>query len=163
MELGISTLGHIIEIGLNGKFKNLFELQLKASEECLNFAEHFEINIIELVIDPPDVFNHENRQKFIDLVNSYSLEKQVHGPFIDINLSSHNNRISEASIESYIESVKLCNDIGAKMMTIHPGFANFLLPSIREFNRSQLKRAIFRLLDYAMNENLMICLENMPQ
>jgi len=163
MELGISTLGHIIEIGLNDKFKNLFELLLKASEECLNFAEHFGINIIEFVIDPPDVFNHENRQKFIDLVNSYSLEKQVHGPFIDINLCSHNNRISKASIESYIESVKLCNDIGAKMMTIHPGIANFLLPSIREFNKAQLKRAIFRLLDYAINEKLMICLENMPQ
>jgi len=163
MELGISTLGHIIEIGLNGKFKNLFELQLKASEESLNFAEHFGINIIELVIDPPDVFNQENRQKFIDLVNSYSLEKQVHGPFIDINLSSHNNRISEASIQSYIESVNLCNDIGVKMMTIHPGIANLLLPSIREFNKRHLKHSILRLLNYAMNENLMICLENMPQ
>jgi len=163
MELGISTLGHIIEIGLKGKFKNLFELHLKASEECLNFAEHFGINIIELVIDSPDVFNQENRQKFIDMVNSYSLEKQVHGPFIDINLSSHNNRISEASIQSYIESVKLCNDIGVKMMTIHPGIANLLLPSIREFNRRQLKQAIFRLLDYTITEKLMICLENMPQ
>ncbi|TKJ21141.1 MAG: hypothetical protein CEE43_10710 [Promethearchaeota archaeon Loki_b32] len=163
MELGISTLGHLIEIGLNGKFKNLFELQLKASEECLNFAEQHGIKIIELVLEPPEVFNDEHRQKFIDLINSYSLEKQVHGPFIDINLSSHNNRISEASIESYIESVKLCNDIGVKMMTIHPGLGNFLLPSIRQINRIQLKHAIFRLLDYTINENLMICLENMPQ
>jgi len=163
MELGISALGHIIEMGLNGKFKNLFELLYKASEECLNFAEQFGIKIIELVIDPPEVFNPENRQKFIALVNSYSLEKQVHGPFIDMNLCSHNNDISMASTESYIKSIKLCNEIGGKMITIHPGIANFLLPSIREFNKIQLKNSIFRLLDYALNENIKICLENMPR
>lgn len=163
MELGISTLGHIIEMGLNSKFKNLFELLLKASEECLNFAENSGINIIELVIDPPDVFNHENRQKFIDLVDSYSLEKQVHGPFIDMNLCSHNNDISKASIDSYIETINLCNEISVKMMTIHPGIANFLIPTIREFNKAQLKIAILRLLDNVINEKFMICLENMPQ
>ncbi|MEE9377973.1 MAG: sugar phosphate isomerase/epimerase [Candidatus Lokiarchaeia archaeon] len=163
MELGISSLGHIIEMGLNGKFKNLFELQLKASEKCLNFAEQNGIKIIELVLEPPEVFNDEHRQKFIDLVNLYSLKKQIHSPFVDVNLCSNNYHISNASIESYSETVNICNDIGVKMMTIHPGIANFLLPSIREFNKRHLKHAIFRLLNYAMNENLMICLENMPQ
>lgn len=163
MKLGISSLGHIIELGLTGKFKNLFDLLFKASKECLNFAEDFGLDIVELVIDPPDVFKSEARQKFIDMINSYSLKKQIHGPFIDMNLSSHNNLISEASIEAYIESMKICNDVGVKMLTIHPGVANFLLPSIRKFNKKQLKTAIFQLLDFANKRGIIICLENMPR
>ncbi|MFX1366260.1 MAG: sugar phosphate isomerase/epimerase family protein [Promethearchaeota archaeon] len=163
MQLGISTTGHILEMGLNGKYKTLFDLYLKASEECLNFVEKSGINIIELLIESPVIANHENKQKFIDLANSYSLEKQVHGPFIDMNLCSVNNYISKASIESCLEAIKLCDDINSKMITIHPGSADFLVPSIREFNKAQLKSAIHQLFSAKINENLMICLENMPQ
>ncbi|MFW9988754.1 MAG: sugar phosphate isomerase/epimerase family protein [Candidatus Odinarchaeota archaeon] len=163
MQLGISTLGHISEMGLNGKYKNLFELHLKASEECLNFAEQSGINVIELIIESPVIANRENKQKFIDLVNSYSLEKQVHGPFIDMNLCSLNKYISKASIESYLEAIKLCDKINSNMITIHPGSADFIVPLIREFNKAQLKSAIHKLFATKINENLMICLENMPQ
>ncbi len=163
MQLGISTLGHISEMGLNGKYKNLFDLHLKASEECLNFVEKSGINVIELIIESPVIANRENKQKFIDLVNSYSLEKQVHGPFIDMNLCSLNKYISKASIESYLEAIKLCDDIDSKMITIHPGSADFVVPSIREFNKTKLKSAIHQLFGTKTNENLMICLENMPQ
>jgi len=59
MELGISSLGHIIDIARISKFKNLIELQLNATEQCLNFAEKNGIEIVELVIDPPQAFNNE--------------------------------------------------------------------------------------------------------
>ena len=48
-------------------------------------------------------------------------------------------------------------------MTIHPGLANFLIPSIREINKKQLQRSIETLLDSLPSNELMICLENMPQ
>ncbi|MFX1420081.1 MAG: sugar phosphate isomerase/epimerase family protein [Promethearchaeota archaeon] len=163
MELGISSLGHIIDIARLGKFKNLKDLLYDATEKCLTFAEKSGIETIELVIDPPEVFSSEYRQRFIDLINSYSLKKQVHGPYIDLNLCSHNNRISEASIESLKESVKISYQIDAKIMTIHPGLANFMISSIREINKEQLKKAIHKLLDYINSQKLMICLENMPQ
>ena len=38
MELGISSLGHIIDIARIGKFKNLADLLFNATEQCLNFA-----------------------------------------------------------------------------------------------------------------------------
>jgi len=163
MELGISALGHIFDLALTSNFKDLKDLQLKASEECLNFAEQHGIDIVELVIDLPEVFDNENLQKFVELVNSYTLKKQVHGPYVDLNLCSHNNRISYASQESYNETIKLCYQINAKIITIHPGYANFMLPPIREFNLKQLKQAIHGLLDFINNQNLSICLENMPQ
>ncbi len=163
MELGISSLGHMFDIGLTGKFKNLIDLQIKSIEQCLNFAEEFGLNIVELVIDPLEVFNNEYQENLIDLINSYSLKKQVHGPFIDLNLCSNNKRISNASIESYIESIRICYQINAKLLTIHPGLASYALSSIREFNKKQLKRAIHKLLDFTNNKKLLICLENMPQ
>lgn len=163
MELGISSLGHIIEMGLSGKYSNLIDLQLAASESCLNFAEKHGIDLVELVLDPPEIFEEENRQKFIDLVNSYSLKKQIHGPFIDVNLCSHNTLISHASIDCYIETIKVCKAIDVKIMTIHPGLANFMIGSVRELNKIRLKESIHELLDFSTDLETCICLENMPQ
>ncbi len=163
MKLGISALGHIIDLALTRKIKDLKELQLKASVACLNFAEDQGIEYVELVIDPPEVFDNESEQEFIELVNSYNLKKQIHGPYVDLSLCSFNNHISEASIESYKATAKICYQIDARIMTIHPGYANFLLSSIREFNKKQLIHAIHALLDSINNQKLKICLENMPQ
>ncbi len=163
MELGISSLGHIIDIARTATLYDLNELLLNATEQSLNFAEKNGIKIVELVIEPPQVFNDEYKHKFINLVNSYSIKKQVHGPYIDLSLCSHNTRISKASIESYIEVIKMCYQIDVNLMTIHPGLANFMLTSIRELNKDQLKKSIHKLLDFTNNQQFLICLENMPQ
>ena len=70
MELGISSLGHIIDIARKATLNDLTELLHNATEQCLNFAEKNGIEIVELVIEPPQVFNDEYKQKFINLVNS---------------------------------------------------------------------------------------------
>jgi len=163
MHLGISSLGHIIELGINREFKNSIDLLLKASELCLDYAEKNDIKFVELVLDPPNIFEEEHKQKFIELVNSFSLNKQIHGPFIDVNLCSHNNKISNASIETYIEAAKMSVEINAKLMTIHPGLANFMIQSIRSINKLQLKKAIKKLLTFTQNLDLTICMENMPK
>ncbi|MBA7670409.1 endonuclease 4 [subsurface metagenome] len=163
MELGISSLGHIIEYGLSKNYENLVDLILKASEDCLNFAEDNDIKIVELVLDPPEVIKDENKQKFINLVNAYTLKKQIHGPFIDVNLCTHNDFISNASVESYSKTAKICMDIGVNLLTIHPGLANFLINSIRDYNKVQLAKSIHKLLNSINNSDINICLENMPK
>jgi len=163
MELGISSLGYIIDYGLNSDDKNITNMFFQSTEECLNFAEENSINIVEIVVDPQNIFTDTRRQGFIDLLNSYSMKKQIHGPFIDVNLCSHNDLISKASTEAYIETAKLCREFNVDLMTVHPGLANFLLESIRDYNRIQLARAINVLLDFTNNLNLTICLENMPK
>jgi sugar phosphate isomerase/epimerase len=163
MEIGISSLGYIIDIARTATLNDFKELLLNATEQCFNFAEKNGINIVELVIEPPQIFNDEYKQKFIDLVNSYSIKKQVHGPYIDLSLCSHNTRISEVSIESNIEIIKICYQIDVNLLTIHPGLANFMLTSIRELNKDHLKKAIHKILDFTNNQNFLICLENMPK
>ena len=163
MELGISSLGIFIDNGLNSKHKDIFDIHYQSIEECLKFAEDKGIKIVEIVVDPQNLFTGTKRLEFIDLLNSYPIKKQVHGPFIDVNLCSHNDKISKASTEAYIETAKFCKEINVDVMTIHPGLANFLLKFIRDYNSKQLGRAINSLLDFTNDLNLTICLENMPK
>ncbi len=164
-ELGISSLGHIINFGLIKKdnYNDLNELLLDASDACLSFSEENKLKICELIIDPPDIFIDEKKQKFIDLCNSYSIKKQIHGPFIDLGLCSHNDKISNASVESYIETAKICQEINAKILTIHPGVANFLINSIHKYNKKQLIKALKVLLDSISDLDIKVCIENMPK
>jgi len=163
MELGISSLGNIIDSGLSNKYNDIFDMYYQSTEDCLKFAEENEIAIVEIVLDPQNIFTDTNRQEFIELLNSYPIKKQVHGPFIDVNLCSHNDIISKASTEAYIKTAKFCKEINVDVMTIHPGLANFLLKFIRDYNHIQLGRAINSLLDFTKDLNLIICLENMPK
>ncbi|MFX1428283.1 MAG: sugar phosphate isomerase/epimerase family protein, partial [Promethearchaeota archaeon] len=139
------------------------DLVLMASEDCLKFAEENDIEIVELVLDPPEIIKDEYKQQFINLVNKFSLTKQIHGPFIDVNLCTHNNFISNASVEVYKKTTEICTEIGADLLTIHPGLANFLINSIREYNKIQLAHSIKSLLNSTKDANVNVCLENMPR
>jgi len=162
MILGISTLGHLIEFA-GRKFQDYFTMFLNATEMCLNFVEEQDLGLIEVVIDPESAITEKNKWKFIDLVNSYSFQKQVHGPFIDISLCSHNDTISQASIEAYISTYYICKEINANMMTIHPGIANSMMQSMRNYNKMQLSKAITKILESINDTSFTLCLENMPQ
>ncbi|TFG25124.1 MAG: sugar phosphate isomerase/epimerase [Promethearchaeota archaeon] len=162
MILGISSLGHLIEFA-SRKFQDYFTIVFNATEKCLNFVEEHDLNLVELVIEPESIIVDGNKWKFIDLVNSYSFQKQVHGPFIDISLCSHNDTISQASIEAYINTYHICKEINANIMTIHPGIANSTMQSMRNYNKKQLSKAITKILQTINDSNFTLCLENMPQ
>ena len=164
MELGISSLGFLVDLGLSGKFNNLYDLLFDATESCFKFAEENNIKICEIVLDPPEILTSEKKQEFIDLCNSYSnFKKQVHGPFLDLCLCSHNEFISKASVDTYVESAKICEEINARILTIHPGLANSLVKSFHRYNKQRLVQATNNLLDLVENMDVMICLENMPK
>jgi len=163
MKLGISSLGNIMENAFKNKFPNISSMLYHSTEECFKFAEEHGIDVVEIVVDPQDMFIGERKQAYLDLFKSYSMVKQVHGPFIDINLCSHNKGISQASVDAYLETAQFCQELKAKIITIHPGLANFLLESLRGYNRIQLAKAISSILDLTKNLDISICLENMPK
>jgi sugar phosphate isomerase/epimerase len=163
MELGISTLGHNIEFGIThkNKYKGLTDLFLDATEACLKLSEEQGFKVCEIIIESPDLFINEIKREFIDICDSYSIKKQVHGPFIDMGLCSHNNLISMASVDAYVKAAELSEDIKAKIFTIHPGVANFLINSLHGYNKKQLIKAVKVLLDKIAAIDLTICMENM--
>ncbi|TFF89743.1 MAG: sugar phosphate isomerase/epimerase, partial [Promethearchaeota archaeon] len=165
MELGISSLGHIIESGRTKRdnYSDMIDLLIDATEECLKFSEERNFNVCELIIDPPDIFTDDKKKRFIDLCNSFAIKKQVHGPFIDMGMCSHNDKISQASVESYIETAEMCQEIYAQIMVIHPGVANFLINSIKNYNTNQLIKAVNKLLDAVADLDVIVCMENMPK
>ncbi|MBY9006623.1 MAG: sugar phosphate isomerase/epimerase [Candidatus Lokiarchaeota archaeon] len=163
MKLGISSLGYLINYGKNNSYNSLAELILNSTRNCLNDAERYNLDVCEIVFEPPIMISEEFRNSFIELCNSYSIEKQIHGPFVDISLCSLNTDICKASVNSYIESAKLAQEIGVKIITIHPGFGNFLIEPIRIYNQEILKKNILSLLDSTKEINISFCLENMPK
>ncbi|MGQ4872668.1 MAG: sugar phosphate isomerase/epimerase family protein [Promethearchaeota archaeon] len=163
MELGISSLGYLIEYGQMDKFKNTKDLLLSGSKDCLEYCEKNKIKICELILDPPDVLEGDFRKEFCEILNSYSLVKQIHGPFVDVCVCSHNKYIAKASVKSYIETAKLCNELDIEILTVHPGLSNFLIKSIHSTNVKHLIKYTGVLLKEVEDLGIKICMENMPQ
>lgn len=164
MNLGISSFGHLVDKALRGKFKTLNELLITSTEACLKFAEKNNIKYVEIMLEPPYVYTSENKKKFIDLCNSYSaITKQLHGTLTDLSMCSFNEHISKASVKSYIDAAEICEEIGARVLTVHPGNGHYLVSAIRKFNKKQLIKAVNELLDATANLDVTICIENMDQ
>ncbi|MGV9171145.1 MAG: sugar phosphate isomerase/epimerase family protein [Promethearchaeia archaeon] len=164
MHLGISSLGHINQYAQENKYEELFDLLYAATKDCFIYVEEKNLNLCEILLDPPALMNETKKQKFIDLCNSFpSIEKQVHGPFISVSLCSHNKFISDASIESYRLAAEVGEQITAKNMTIHPGLASYLPEPIKIFHRDRIEEALKTLLKNTRKFNLDICIENMPK
>ena len=163
MELGISSFGHFVDFALSKKFDREIDLLLKATEAGLIFAEENKIKICEVFFDPPDIFIDENKKKFIDLCNSFSVKKQIHAPLIDVCLCSVNQFISNATVELFVEIAKICNQIDAEIFNICPG-SSFLgeFESIKTFNKKRLVDSVNKLLDATAGLNVNICMEHMP-
>ena len=163
-ELGISSMGHIFDIIRSNKFKNLTDLLLEATKASLEFAEQNNIGVCEIILEPPEIFSSENQKKIINICNSFSIKKQIHGPFIDLKMCSYNQLISKASMDSYVESAKICDQIGAEILVIHPGSV-FGGKFFRTISNEKLLERVNNLLDVVAQRypNVKVCIENMPK
>lgn len=86
----------------------------------------------------------------------------LHNPHIELNPSSLNPYVREAVIKETLWSIELAKFYRCKLITIHPGK--------RPTNRSPTDEeyeAFFKYLDrtleVAINKNITICVENMPE
>ncbi len=102
IELGISSLGHVNDYKNSGNFTDTFDLLYKSAESCLKFAEENDVKICELLLEAPEILSNENKLKFVDMCSSFSIIKQVHAPYVDVNLASYNIWVRKASVDCYI-------------------------------------------------------------
>lgn len=165
MELGIGSIVFTYDSILKRRFKNSNDLLLHSIEKTLNFVEDHNFKVCEIILDPPEILLSEKKQRFIELCNDFSsIKKQIHAPYTDLSLCTHNPWILKASIECYSELADLCREIDARVLTIHPGGSRFLH---HYYNRikNQLIDSVSILLEKINNQNFDIftCLENMPK
>ncbi len=163
MKLGISSLGYLVNHGVKGNYKNLNELLLQATKSALEFTEKWNLATCEIILEPPKITEKKERKAFIEVCDSYSVEKQIHGNFMDVSLCSFNEWISRATVDAYIENARICAEIGAKVFTIHPGPADFPIPPFKEKHEQILLNSVDKLLDEIKDLGITTCIENMPK
>lgn len=104
----------------------------------------------------------ENVGFFKGILNSYGLKATVHAPFSDLNIASFNARIRNASLEIIHETVELAAELGALVVTIHPGHCS----PISVKNRAEYLRihreSLKRIARWSEEYGVKIGVENMP-
>lgn len=134
--------------------------------DFLQYASDREFKIVELVAEPPfcfigdiDTFQREAiKQEAIDL----GLELSVHATFSDINIAAFNPHIRDASQKIVLKSIDFAADVGASIVTVHPGelsAGGAYYPDIVIKNN---KNALNIFADYAQSKNIRIGYENYP-
>lgn len=140
MKISVSTLG-------------LYPAKM---ENILEFVTDNKLEYLEIITEYP--YKHVTS----DDVSSYDLGISVHAPMSDINISSHIDKIRQASIDEMISSFKKANELDAQRVTVHPGsipvMALRFTDKILEYNMESLKY----LQSQAEEYGVMMCVENMP-
>lgn len=163
MELGLGSIAFIYDFIKSGKYSSSSDLLLNSVEKAFHFAEENDLAICEVNLDPPEILLSEERQKFIDICNSFpKIKKQFHAPYAYLSLCARNPWIIQASIECYTKCADLCKEIGANLFTLHPGEAKFLHHSYNTI-KNQLVESVEMLLDEIDGMALITCIENMPK
>jgi sugar phosphate isomerase/epimerase len=84
----------------------------------------------------------------------------VHAPVLDLNPCSINPEVAEVSIHYAVRSVAIAGQLGARVLTLHPGRRTAKRPpGTADFLR--FEHYLSALREVAMHDSLKICMENM--
>ncbi len=123
-------------------------------------APHFDSweIIAEGMHNMPDIQEDIRKAK-----DSYDNKFAVHAPFSDLNIASLNPQIRENSVAQIIESIRICNDLGIELVTIHPGYKSplgaYFLDKIKETN----KKSLIEISRAGEEYGIVLALENIPK
>ena len=142
-------------IGISSPSFSLCPLS-KVAEEV---AEHFKL--WEIVAEAKHSLS-ENKRELADLLSSYDLEIQVHAPISDVNLGSLIPEMRSVSFQILWSTLDACHDLGAKTVTIHPGYLSPIGFYAPHKVKEACKKSLMDLDKVNRGYGLDICLENMP-
>ena len=110
-------------------------------EEALEALEpHFELWEIVSEADHfiPDIYD-----KLKNVMETSTMKFQIHAPYSDINLAAFDQKTRDYSIGIIEEIVRLANELGIDMVTIHPGniapIQSYDKPRVPKFTRQSLE------------------------
>lgn len=128
-------------------------------------AAQIGFSYVEIKTDYPLTIIMQDKKSKIrirQLLESFGVKPIVHAPYYDVNISSLNSKVRKASIESVIDSIKFAHDIGAEIVTLHPGnLPSDYMPSyyLRDA-RNALKESLLKIIKVASDYSITIGLEN---
>jgi sugar phosphate isomerase/epimerase len=133
------------------------------SQEIFSFVSRAGLDGIEYWLETPhfwlrglptdEVLACRERHKELSTIT-------VHAPILDLNPCSINPEVAEVSIQYAVRSVTLAEQLGARVLTLHPGRRTAKRPpGAADFSRFEHYLAALR--EVAIHNSLKICMENM--
>ncbi len=116
---------------------------------------------VELWVD--DLLHANTSEKeIIKRLEQYEMHKSVHLLTEDLNIASFNEGIRKESIYQQKEGIKRAAEIGAKVVTLHPGRKTAKTRTMEEAWKVQLD-AIAELAQTAKQQKVTLCVEGMEK
>lgn len=149
MNIAISTL-----CILSQPFSLIFKIIKK-------YQAKFHISHWEIIDEGLHKLNVKRINHLKKLANELELKYTIHAPFADINIASLNPKIKRLSLNIVKNTIILGGMLNARLVTIHPGSLSGLSLIHPNQTWKSLLESIHILADFAVNHNVILCVENM--
>ncbi|WNY25518.1 sugar phosphate isomerase/epimerase family protein [Methanolapillus millepedarum] len=144
--IGVSTLA---------LFDKDLDFALSEIEQFAGFAEIFSEGKHDIVADFKNNPNYE-------CLFSHNLSYSVHAPTQDVNLASLREEIRRAGLEIISQSARVCQEIDANILVVHPGYMPQNSTGLYESSQAALLKSLRQLAEIRKETGVNICVENMP-
>lgn len=116
---------------------------------------------VEIWIEHVDRFSDvEEYGRVAKALADTGLAASVHGPILDLNITSPNEGIRQESLRQQVRAMRLAREMGAELLVLHPGRITTKWDDMDE-HRTLQRRSLEFLLEEAARLGLLIGLENM--
>ncbi len=151
------------------KIGTSFLLNFKENISIFDFikkSHKMGLQVVELVAEPPYCFiesiDEITRAEIKEFAKKFVIELTVHSVFSDINIAAINENMRNFSLQQIKNSIDFAVDIGAKIVTIHPGDFGAIGASYPKITQERNVKSIAELTKYASERDVIVGLENMP-
>lgn len=132
-------------------------------EEMIEILYLAGIESIEFWAETPVFWKHRHEpgavEQIMDLISAFTDQCTVHTPILDLNPSSYNERVCEATIEETLWAIGLTSELGASILTIHPGSRTVQRqPTPADWDR--FHNYLGACIEYANSSDVILALEN---
>ena len=122
-------------------------------------SEHFDLWEI---FSEADHSVYRDPKGIADIISSHGLACQVHAPICDWNIGAMSDRLREASVKETIATIDAASEMGARMVTVHPGLSSMSVPGLEARAVARAKESL-KVVDRIVRDyDLTVAVENMP-
>lgn len=106
-------------------------------DEIAKILDRAGIENIEFWAETPGFWEHRHEEKAVeylsDVISTFFGHCTVHAPILDLNPSSYNEHVRQATIKETFWAIDLSSKLDARVLTIHPGNRTvYRQPSLEE-------------------------------
>jgi sugar phosphate isomerase/epimerase len=94
--------------------------------------------------------------------DSYDMRLQLHAPMSDVNIGSVYEPMRVVAVKEIASAIDACREIGAPIITVHPGFVQGIAFLVKDRVIEQTKRSLVELAPIAIDNSVDLAVENMP-